>query len=158
MTVCFLPRGNLMAVALAALLSWAPGLAVAQASPATPGDFVRQFQAALDARDVDRVLQLYAEDGVVLTPQGGVLAGRTSIRDVLARNLAANQPALRLMNANFDGDAERGVLVWVWHADPASHETSARGRRLRSMLYLRNLGSGWRIVAESAQIFTAPAE
>lgn len=158
MTACLLPRGALLAGALAALFFWAPGLAVAQASPATPGDFVRQFQAALDARDVDRILQLYAEDGIVLTPQGGVLTGRNSIRDVLARNLSASQPPLRLMNANFDGDAERGVLVWVWHADPASHETNARGRRMRSMLYLRNQGSGWRIVAETAQIFTAPAE
>ncbi len=158
MTGCPVPRNALLAMAFAAFFSWMHGPAAAQATATTPGDFVRQFQAALDARDVDRILQLYAEDGIVLTPQGGVLTGRNSIREVLARNLAASQPPLRLMNANFDGDSERGVLVWVWHAEPASHETTARGRRLRSMLYLRNADGGWRIAAETAQIFTAPAD
>jgi uncharacterized protein (TIGR02246 family) len=157
MSVFGLPRRAAPLVGLLVLAGLAAGARGAAAAP-TPTEFVREFQAALDARDVDRVLDLYAEDGVVLTPQGGVLAGRVSIRETLARNLAAGQPPLRLMNANFDGDSDRGVLIWVWHVDAAAHEAHPRGRRVRSMVYLRRLGGNWRIVAETAQIFAPPPD
>ena len=143
---------------LAVLASVVSGTSGAQGVGGSPGDFVREFQAGLETRDVDRVLELYAEDAVVFTPQGGVLAGRGRIREALAVNLAGGQPPLRLLSANFDGDAERGVLVWVWHVDPIAQEASRRGRRVRSMLYLRKIGNAWRIVAETTQIYTAPPE
>ncbi|BDG70213.1 hypothetical protein Rmf_01420 [Roseomonas fluvialis] len=157
MTAFELPRRVPRLARLVAVAWLAAGSGVATAAP-TPSAFVRQFQEALEARDVERVLDLYAEDGVVLTPQGGVLAGRGSIRETLARNLAAGQPPLRLMNANLDGDSDRGVLTWVWHVDAAPQDAHSRGRRVLSMVYLRRVGGAWRIVAETAQIFAPPPE
>ncbi|CAH0297775.1 DUF4440 domain-containing protein [Roseomonas sp. CECT 9278] len=152
------PLRRRMVLGLAALAMPAAGRAPrAEAGADTPAAFVRHFEAALTARDVDRVLAFYAEDGVVLTPQGGVVAGRTQIRAALAVNLAAGQPPLRLLNASFDGDADRGVLIWVWHVD-GDARAAARGRRVRSMLYMRRDAAGWRIFAETAQIYAPPPD
>ena len=78
----------------------------AQSGPATPNELVRRFQAAMAAHDIEGLANLYAEQGLILPPSGGAVTGRVNIRALLARNLAAGQPALRMLNARFDGTTE----------------------------------------------------
>jgi uncharacterized protein (TIGR02246 family) len=136
-------------------LAAAGGTALAQGGPSTPTELVRQFQAAMAARDIDRIAGLYAEQGIILTPQGGALAGREQIRASLARNLAEGQPSLRLINARYDGGADAGVVIWVWEPEVPAQTPPAQRRRVRSMLYVKNSPAGWHIVADMFQVFAA---
>ena len=58
------------------------------------------------AHDIEGPANLYAEQGLILPPSGGAVTGRVNIRALLARNLAAGKPALRMLNARFDGTTE----------------------------------------------------
>lgn len=129
---------------------------LAQAGPATPGELVQQFRAALEARDAGRVADFYAEQGLILNPRGGVTAGRDAIRASMTRNFAAGQPQLRLVNARFDGDAEGGVVLWIWEGDVAVQGRPLERRRIRSMLYVKNTPAGWRIFADMFQDYPVP--
>jgi ketosteroid isomerase-like protein len=104
---------------------------------------------------IDRIAGLYAEQGIILTPQGGALAGREQIRASLARNLAEGQPSLRLINARYDGGADAGVVIWVWEPEVPAQTPPAQRRRVRSMLYVKNSPAGWHIVADMFQVFAA---
>ncbi|WP_170979243.1 SgcJ/EcaC family oxidoreductase [Roseomonas sp. HF4] len=130
--------------------------ALAQAGPATPGELVHEFRAALEARDAARVAEFYAEQGIILNARGGVTAGRDAIRASMTRNFAAGQPQLRLVNARFDGDAEGGVVLWIWEGDVAVQGGPPERRRIRSMLYVRITPSGWRIFADMFQDYPVP--
>ncbi len=156
MTDPTLRRRGMIAGMVALPVVAAGGTAQAQAGPTTPTELVRQFQAAMAARDVDRIAGFYAEQGVILTPQGGAMAGRERIRESLARNLAAGQPGLRLLNARFDGGADTGVVIWVWEVEGADQPPPAQRRRIRSMLYVKNSPAGWQIVADMFQVFAPP--
>jgi uncharacterized protein (TIGR02246 family) len=151
-------RAVIAAGAAAVPLLAAGGVALAQApaGPATPTELVRQFQAAMTARDIEGVARLYAEQGVMLTPQGGAIAGRDRIRATLARNLAAGQPALRLLRARFDGGTDAGVVIWEWEVEGADPAPPARRQRVRSMVYVKSSPGGWQIVADMFQVFAAP--
>ncbi len=134
----------------------AGGAAQAQPGPSTPAELVRQFQAAMAARDVERIANLYAEQGIILTPTGFAVAGRANIRATLSRNLAAGQPALRLLNARFDGGAESGVIIWTWEPESNAQMEPAQRRHIRSMLYVKTSPAGWQITADMFQVYAAP--
>jgi uncharacterized protein (TIGR02246 family) len=156
MTQSDVRRRAMMAAAAALAVAMPGGAAQAQAGPATPTELVRQFQAAMAARDIERVAGLYAEQGVMLTPQGGAIAGRDRIRATLARNLAAGQPGLRLLRARFDGGTDAGVVIWEWEVEGADPAPPARRQRVRSMIYVKSSTAGWQIVADMFQVFAAP--
>jgi uncharacterized protein (TIGR02246 family) len=147
-----------MSVAAAAALPWllAAKRATAQAGPSTPAALVRQFQEAMAARDADRIAGLYAEQGVMLAPRGGVVSGRAEIRATLARNLAAGQPGLRLVNARFDGGTDMGVVIWIWEPDVPPTAPPEQRQRVRSMVYVKNSAAGWQIVADMFQVIPPP--
>ena len=151
-------RPAIMSLATAIALCWllAAGGAAAQGGPATPAALVRQFQEAMVARDADRIAGLYAEQGIMLAPRGGVVSGRAEIRATLARNLAAGQPGLRLVNARFDGGTDVGVVIWIWEPDVPATAPPAQRQRVRSMVYVKNSPTGWQIVADMFQVITPP--
>jgi uncharacterized protein (TIGR02246 family) len=51
--------------------------------------FNEEFADALDARDPDRVTQLYTEDAVFLSQEAATVFGRSEIRELLLRLPAA---------------------------------------------------------------------
>lgn len=152
LVTCFPRRGAILsgAAGLAGALG-AGRAALAQGGPATPGELVQQFRAALEARDAARVAAFYAEQAIILNPRGGVTAGREAIAASMARNFAAGQPQLRLVNARFDGTAEGGVVIWIWEGDIAIQGRPPERRRIRSMLYVKTTPGGWRIFADMFQ-------
>lgn len=140
--------------ALASAALWALGSAAhAQSGPATPNELVRRFQAAMAARDVEGLANLYAEQGLLLPPSGGAVTGRGNIRAFMARNLAAGQPALRMLNARFDGTTEVGVIIWTWEPEGTAQTPPAQQRHIRSMLYVKNSPAGWQIAADMFQVY-----
>lgn len=60
----------------------------------TPGDCDRLFEEHVNAGDVEAVVALYEEGGSLIQRDGGVAAGRSAIRGVIAR-LVAIRPQLR---------------------------------------------------------------
>jgi uncharacterized protein (TIGR02246 family) len=142
-------QGGTAALSLAVLATARP--ARAQGGPQTPAELVRQFGAALEARDAERIAGFYAEQGVILNPRGHATVGRDEIRTSLARNFAAGQPRLRLVTARFDGDAETGVILWTWEAEIPVQGQPPQRRRIRSMLYVKKTPEGWRIFADMFQ-------
>jgi uncharacterized protein (TIGR02246 family) len=152
-----LRRRTVLAAGMATLsLAAAGGGAHAQAGPSTPAELVRQFQAAMAARDADRISALYADQAIMMAPSGGVVSGRARIRETLARNIAGGQPGLRLVNARFDGGADVGVVLWTWDTEVPPAAPAAQRQRIRSMLYVKNSPSGWQIVADMFQVFSPP--
>jgi ketosteroid isomerase-like protein len=128
--------------------------ASAQGQPATPNDLMEQLGAAITARDADRIARFYAEQSMMMTPQGHIIHGRDRIKETFARNFASGQPAMRLVNARADGGPQAGVVIWIWELEVPGQAPPQR-RRIRSMLYLKNSPSGWRVVADMFQVFAA---
>ncbi|HVH06395.1 MAG TPA: SgcJ/EcaC family oxidoreductase [Myxococcota bacterium] len=58
-------------------------------SPSEPEDWPRAFEEALDARDLEAVVALYAPDARFVARSGETLVGRDAIRPVLAGLIAA---------------------------------------------------------------------
>ena len=148
-------QGGAAVLSLAVLAAARPALA--QGGPQTPAELVRQFGAALEARDAGRIAGFYAEQGIILNPRGNTTVGRDEIRASLARNFAAGQPQLRLVNARFDGDADVGVILWIWEAEIAMQGQAPQRRRIRSMLFVRRTPDGWRIFADMFQDYPVQA-
>ncbi len=129
--------------------------AQAQGRSATPKDLMDQLAAAIVARDVAQIAGFYSEQSMLMTPQGQIVHGRDRIRAVYERNFASGQPPMRLVNARSDGGPEAGVVIWIWEMEIARPGQPPQRRRVRSMLYLKNSASGWRVVVDMFQVFAA---
>jgi hypothetical protein len=79
----------------------------------TPEEIFEHHAAALNAADLDAIMADYAEDAVVISPQG-VVRGRPAIRDLLAGALSAlPAAAFQMVTPVYSEDA----LLLRWTAD-----------------------------------------
>lgn len=109
------------------------------------------FAAATSGGNADGIAAFYAPNALLLAPGSPVVRGRDAIRALYARNQQAGRNTLRFTDFSVDAGADRAVILWAW---TLTVEQTGGGRgetRGRSLLFLKNAGGTWYIVADMFQ-------
>ncbi|MHB8233270.1 MAG: YybH family protein [Solirubrobacteraceae bacterium] len=116
----------------------------------TPADLLAAFLAAINARDLDRAVELWREDAVIVQPDGQPLRGREAIAGAL-RALIESRVELKTEIASI---VEAGDVALVSGAltlslqngdSPDGHFTS----RSNSVVIYKRSADGWRIALDA---------
>jgi len=87
---------------------------------ADPLDFARRWAAAFDAHDVDRVLELFHDDVVFISPlaarvvpeSGGVIQGKAALHDYWSAALA-ERPTLRFALSSLQAGVDTLLIGFI---------------------------------------------
>jgi uncharacterized protein (TIGR02246 family) len=115
----------------------------------SPDDFMRAYEAALNAHDLDGTLALIADDAVFLFSNETSHVGKAAI----AKAIGANFEAIKLETYRISGlrwlaesqDVAACVYTYHWAGEIGGQAMSGGGRGTN---VLRRVGSDWRIVHE----------
>ncbi len=127
------------------------GGAMAAAAPANPAsiDSVRDaYQRAANAGDMDALVNLFADDAVIVTPDG-IHSGRGDIRDVLSDTTMApsNLQINKGNGPNISGDM-------AWETGTYSQDVMVNGRKTTVngsylVVLKRQADGSWKLVADA---------
>jgi ketosteroid isomerase-like protein len=89
-------------------------------------DLMKSISAAFNSRDVERIVALFAEDGVFCLsrgpePVGRTLAGKAAIRKALADRFA-QIPDMRWENEEYILASDRAISIWTVRGKSAEGE------------------------------------
>jgi ketosteroid isomerase-like protein len=89
-------------------------------------DLMKSISAAFNSRDVERIVELFAEDGVFCLsrgpePVGRTLAGKAAIRKALAERFA-QIPDMRWENEEYILASDRAISIWTVRGKSADGE------------------------------------
>jgi ketosteroid isomerase-like protein len=87
---------------------------------------MKSISAAFNSRDVERIVELFAEDGVFCLsrgpePVGRTLAGKAAIRKALAERFA-QIPDMRWENEEYILASDRAISIWTVRSKSADGE------------------------------------
>jgi uncharacterized protein (TIGR02246 family) len=156
----FIPSARLRSILFSLAIMVAASVTGPSQAPAQPvipaiDHLPRLFAEAMAARDADRLASYYGERAILMTPEGPVASGREQIRALFARNFSSGAVRMTLNQARVDGDQANAVVLWDWTLEVAVVGRDPIRRRIRSMLHLKNLSTGWQIIADMYQILPA---
>jgi len=135
-------------IALAACSPAAPPAADTSADEAALRAGTTTWMAAYNAGDADRIVALYAEDGVMMPPGAPAATGHAAMRAFLTADIAnAKAAGVTLL----DGDSSTGVSGNIgWHSG-SYKVTDASGATVDSGSYLetcRKADGKWLIIRD----------
>jgi len=115
----------------------------------SPDDFMRRYEAATAAHDLEATLALIADDAIFLFSNESSHVGKGAIREVLEANFAA----IEAEDYRIEGlrwllrteDAALGVYTYHWAGRIRGERASGGGR---GTCALRRVGVDWRVVHE----------
>ena len=143
-----------LAVALSFGLVLGSG-AQAQVAVTDPSDLANLYAKAMAESDIETIVAFYAENGILLTPEGPIAAGRDQVRQLMTRNFSGGAKlSMRFNGAQIDGGGGNAVTIWDWVLEVALPGREPLERHVRSMLYLKQAeaGGAWFIVADMYQV------
>lgn len=115
----------------------------------SPDDFMRSYEAATAAHDLEATLELIAEDAVYLFSDETSHAGKAAIRAVLERNFALIEAEeYRIEGLRWLAQSEEvavGVYTYHWKGRVRGESASGSGR---GTCALRQIEGQWRVVHE----------
>ena len=122
---------------------------------AAPMDVARETAGAMSAAvakgDLDAIAALYAEDALVLFPNGKTISGREAIRKANEDNQNAGANVLKFGSALARGDDSQVSVVWTWELTITPQGKGPVLTKGRSLLYLQRVGDRWQIVFDMFQ-------
>ncbi len=136
------------ALSLAAALI-APG---ALAGVESPELAAQVYTDAVARGDAAALAALYAENAVVLAPDGAVLKGRAAIEAANARNFAAGAARIAIDDVMPDFGETKGVMFWSWTLTLAADSPQPVTVRGRSLTGWSKGADGWEITADMFQV------
>lgn len=115
----------------------------------SPDDFMRRYEAATAAHDLEATLALIADDAVYLFSDESAHQGKAAIRAVLERNFAAIEAEeYRIEGLRWLAQGEEaalGVYTYRWAGRIGGQAASGSGR---GTCGLRRRGETWEVVHE----------
>tara|TARA_R110002072_G_scaffold216033_2_gene373031 strand:- start:1297 stop:1671 length:375 start_codon:yes stop_codon:yes gene_type:complete len=115
----------------------------------SPNDFMRSYEAATAAHDLEATLSLIADDAIYLFSNESSHVGKAAIRSVLATNFAAIEAEdYRIAGLRWlvqSEDLAVGVYTYHWVGRIRGERASGSGR---GTCALRKVGADWRVVHE----------
>ena len=135
-----------LAIVAVALMVAASASAQAQSVSAPVVDRTKQFMAAVEAKDANKIAACYAEDAVWMQPNGPRLKGQKAIQDHAAR-LFQDSPSSELELTPLDSQVS-GNLAYV-QGEFVTSGKGPNGQAVRAkgnyVWILRNVGGEWKI-------------
>jgi uncharacterized protein (TIGR02246 family) len=118
-------------------------LAVAQTSSSNSKvSAVREaYIAAYNAKQADKVADIYAQDAVLIMP-AGTLDGRDAIRAQLQKDFASGATDLQVVNMKSGGDADV-----QWESGDFSQKVNGKEVKGHYLVTLKMVQGNWQIVA-----------
>ena len=115
----------------------------------SPGEFLRAYQAAANAHDLETTLSMIAEDAIFLFSDRTSHIGKAAIRQAIERNFnTIKNEAYRVHHVRWLVSSEEfGLCVYDfdWAGDIDGTPASGNGRGTTAA---RRIGGEWRIVHE----------
>jgi uncharacterized protein (TIGR02246 family) len=110
---------------------------------------IEQFVKAANAKDVNTMASLYAEDATLLPPGQPAIKGRNNIRDYWQGFLAAgaSDPVLKIVSVETSGDLAYEIGQWTANM-PAPDGGSARAAGKYLVVYRRQQDGSLKMVAD----------
>src|SRR4051794_39559653 len=115
----------------------------------SPADFMRLYESAANARDLEMMLNLIADDAVFLFSDGSAHTGKDAIRKAIQANFDAVQEDIyRISNVTWLGKSETlaaCVYDFKWSGTIGAKPASGAGR---GTSVLRRVDGDWRVAHE----------
>ena len=115
----------------------------------SPADFMRIYESAANAHDLDAMLNLIADDAVFLFSDGSAHIGKDAIRKATRANFNTIQDEIyRISNLTWLGDSETVavcVYAFEWSGTIAGKPAGGAGR---GTSVLKRVRGEWRVVHE----------
>jgi uncharacterized protein (TIGR02246 family) len=115
----------------------------------SPAEFIRSYEAAANAHDLDAIVELIAEDAVYWFSDQSAHLGKTAIRKAIAANFnAIKNERYRIENVIWlatSGEIAACVYEFYWSGEIDGRAASGDGR---GTTVLRRIDGNWRIAHE----------
>src|SRR5882762_9117972 len=128
-----LQRVALVAIGLFAIAACTPPIADTSADEAVMRNGTKAWVDAYNAGDADRIVALYADDGVVMPPDQSVVAGHEALRKYLVADIAGSKAGGASFVLGEESSGVSGNLGWhsgSFKVNGAGGATLATGKYL----------------------------
>ena len=105
----------------------------------------QQFVEAFNAKDIPKVLDLYAENSVFMPPNMPVIRGKDSLKNFYTDLLGQGASNLRLDVTEVSGHGPIAYQSGPYELDYAAEKDTPRHDRGKYLFVLRNMSGTWRL-------------
>lgn len=115
----------------------------------SPSEFMRAYEAATASHDLERTLELIADDAVYWFSDGSTHHGKEAIAAALRKNFEAiKMEAYRIENLTWLAESEgvaAGIYGFAWSGQIGGVQRNGSGR---GSTVLKRVVGGWRVAHE----------
>lgn len=129
--VTIMKTSRLFAILALTGFSLASSLAQAETPQTIAASTLNQWNSAIEQGDIDQIMKLYADNAMVLQPNGNVSRTREEIRSFWLNVLDSNNGHYSFNLSDIISNRKSIVLAAKWSADSNLRSASASTRRTR---------------------------